>query len=189
MITSLHPTQDDLQEKGWNKKRSPSSPLPVLAMSLRSFWKAELVAGLIFLSLHCGWSHGRGGRFDYYGLNFWLRFSMALSMQRGMEFPLSARCECHVWMSYCPRCNDDVGKETLTLSCHEALKTFSYSIFILLMETNKSTFKYLSNTWTGFLSSLLLCAYWSAALKRVIKYKKWGEKSSNLRHNWHLICF
>lgn len=96
MIISLHPIQDDLQEKGWNKKRSPSSSSSSCIGD---------VTEVFLKSRACDWSHfslsalwvvpwERGG-FDYYGLNFWLRFNMALSMQKGMEFPLSARCECH----------------------------------------------------------------------------------------------
>ena len=95
-------------QKCWDKNRlSFFSLLSILAMPWRSWWKAEHVVSLMFLSTLCGWSHGEP--FDYSGIIFWLQFNMALlrerETERAMEFPFSALCECE-WTDYMSKSRD-----------------------------------------------------------------------------------
>lgn len=96
---AIHKKGPHLSEVLGQKNVCPSSLflLPVFAVPWRSFWKAEHVASLMFLSTLCGWSHG--GPFDYSGIIFWLQFNMVLLRERAMEFPSSALCE-REWTNY-----------------------------------------------------------------------------------------
>lgn len=60
------------------------SLVPVSAVQWRSWWTAEHVASLMFLSTLCGWSHG--GLFDYSGIIFWLQFNMAFLRESQWNF-------------------------------------------------------------------------------------------------------